>query len=130
MSRGSRGRKARGGHPLLCDLEQGLSTSELKPLSHRVDRVTCLLPSPWLVGKDVVVVPTRRPLGWLWGVGLVPCVFHQLPPKADTSNAWRSAGAHTRLPSVASPPHSQAAPCLLSRTRELGPELPVCSLSS
>lgn len=55
---------------------------------------------------------------------MVPCVFHQLSPKAITSNAWRSAGMHTRLPGVASPPHSQVAPCLLSHTREPGPGAP------
>ena len=75
------GRKAQGGHLPLCGLGQGLSTSELGFLSHRADGAMPLLPSPWLVGKEVIVVATRQPPGWLGGgAGLL--YFPSTPPES------------------------------------------------
>lgn len=69
------GRKAQGGHLPLCDRRQGLSTSELEFLSHRVDRAMPLLLSPWLV------VTTRQPPGWLGGWGWSPVFAIHSPQK-------------------------------------------------
>lgn len=54
---------ARGSHPPLCDLGWELVLSDLESLSHRVDVVTSLPLSPWLAGRNVIVVTSRRPPG-------------------------------------------------------------------
>ena len=132
MSLSRRGRKARGGHPLLCDLGQGLSTSELKPLSHRVDRGTCLMLGPWLVGKDVVVVTTRQPRGWLcrgWGWSLVFSISSpQKPPQTTHGALCRS--THPPAPCGLSASQPDCSLSSLPHTRAGPPELTVCSLSS
>lgn len=99
---------AQGSHSLLCYLGQETGLSELESLSHRVDMVTPLPPSPWLVERNVIVVTSRQPLRWLGGLELVPHTFYQLPLKITTSNhTVLSTGTHTGHAKVAVPlPHT------------------------
>lgn len=89
---------------------------------------TALLLSPQLVGRDVMVVPSRQPPGWL-GAAAGPSQFPSFPLKATTKNRMTlPTGTHSALLTWLPRAHSLAASASVGSNpthRTAPPELPV-----